>query len=81
LHELAHAWLHQYKQEKYDQWDSCPLAEAFACASYDALGGTRAESDLCSTHRLNIVLADERLDNYAKLAASLVRDPLGFLEK
>ncbi len=81
VHELVHAWLDQYHTDLYISTDSCPFAERFALATYDALGGTRAPNDLCSTHTMDLKLAATRLGSYRELAASLVNSRVSSLAR
>jgi hypothetical protein len=47
LHELVHAWLHQYHDKLY--FASCELAERFADAGFIALGGKITKSRVCGS--------------------------------
>ena len=73
LHELVHAWCHQY----HDQWyrSSCDLAERFAVAGFKVLGGRIRVADRCGSYRLSIRDAERNLSAFRMLAASLVERP------
>jgi len=70
IHELVHAWLHQYHDELYGS--SCELAERFADAAFIALGGTIRSANVCGSYRLSLKQATRNLPVFQRLAASLL---------
>jgi len=71
LHELFHAWLHQYHENLYERYQSCALAEEFSIIAFRSLGGiTPSNKKQCWSYKLSIKLAMSRLDLYKRLSAS-----------
>jgi hypothetical protein len=71
LHELAHAWLHQYHPSSYGRVDTCPLAERFAIAGFRRLGGRMRKAELCGSYSLPSHVSMARLREFDSLARSL----------
>jgi hypothetical protein len=71
LHELVHAWLHQYHPALYEAWDSCPVAETFSQHAFRRLGGTMGK-DVCNAYVLNVRQAQQNLNSFRQLTSSLV---------
>ena len=74
LHELVHAWCHQYHEDSY--WSSCDLAERFANAGFRVLGGRFRVENRCGSYRLSVRNAARNLSAFKILAASLVELPV-----
>ncbi|HEY3176980.1 MAG TPA: hypothetical protein VGK94_14595, partial [Candidatus Polarisedimenticolia bacterium] len=60
LHELFHAWLHQYRPQTYDRFESCTAAERFADATFRALGGHIKPARLCGSYSIQLSRAPVR---------------------
>jgi len=60
LHELCHAWLHQYHEAVYEVEDSCRFCDTFADVSYKLLAGDRPPKQACRAYRLNSQVAMQR---------------------
>jgi hypothetical protein len=73
LHELVHAWLFQYHEELYMSWDSCGLAERFADAGFQLLGGSIRPRRRCGSYALDLELAKIRLSAFGPFAKTLIR--------
>lgn len=71
LHELAHAWVHQYRPKLYDRSNWCDIAERFANAGYRALGGEWRVRGRCGTYRLAQRDAWRRLSAFEAVARAL----------
>lgn len=71
LHELCHAWLHQYREVVYEQYDTCPLCEDFAVQAFKALGGKRRLPDDPASYSLDVERAATRIDKFADVAERL----------
>jgi hypothetical protein len=71
LHELVHAWLHQYWPDLSRRANSCRLAERFANAGFRALGGKMREVRLCGSYSLPSRVTLARLYDFRTLAESL----------
>jgi hypothetical protein len=71
IHELVHAWLHQYHEKIYAS--SCELAERFADAAFIALGGKIRSSHVCGSYHLPLKHAKQNFPAFQRLAASLIR--------
>ena len=74
IHELVHAWLHQYRETEYVSWISCTVAERLAKSAFTALGGVRT-GDVCGSHRLPNNVALQHLDDFELIATSLRNTP------
>jgi hypothetical protein len=61
LHELFHAWLHQFHPEVYHHHESCPVAEEFADKSFAVLGGRIRPRRLCGSYSLRMSVVEQRL--------------------
>jgi hypothetical protein len=72
LHELAHAWMHQYHDDFYTYHPSCDLAERFANAGFAVLGGTFLRPDACRSYRLVTRCAMKNLAAFRAVANSLI---------
>lgn len=73
LHELFHAWLHQFHPGLYSRLEHCPLAEAFADASFEILGGLILPRRLCGSYHLKVGTARRNLERFARFAARVTR--------
>jgi len=73
LHELFHAWLHQYHDDFYTCHPHCDLAERFANAGFAALGGALRSPELCGSYRLAISNAMRSLPLFRSVANTLLR--------
>jgi hypothetical protein len=71
LHELVHAWLHQYHEDLYYHL-SCDLAESFADAAFLVLGGKIRPRRLCGSYSLGVAAAERRLPLFHEFAATLI---------
>jgi len=65
LHELFHAWIDQYHNELYDSQTCCDVAERFADACFQALGGRIRPLGLCGSYRFSrnteVMMSDSAL--------------------
>ena len=73
LHELHHAWLHQYKEKEYEEREFCEVAEGFAGDAFSALGGKVIEPMKCADYILDTDLAEHRIDDYCKVVSKYCR--------
>lgn len=73
LHELVHAWLHQYRENQSLHEHACALAERFANAGYSTLGGRYRKMELCGSYRLPLPIPGRGLAEFRSLADSLRR--------
>jgi hypothetical protein len=71
LHELFHAWAHQYHNALYDRWDHCRTADNFADYGFQILGGRKWGARDCLQHSLNVPQAIRRLPVFSEAAQSL----------
>ena len=71
IHELVHAWLHQYHDSLYEVRESCGLAEHFADKAYKFLGGKISSRRVCGSYSLDPVRAIKKLPKFLTLAKSL----------
>jgi hypothetical protein len=76
LHELVHAWLHQYRERQCLSEHACALAERFANAGYSELGGTYRKVELCGSYRLPLPIPDPEVMKFTSLANSLRRQAI-----
>src|ERR1700730_14492083 len=53
LHELCHAWLHQYHEQLYEAYDSCGLCDEFAEMGYRILSGVGTHGLFCGEFPLS----------------------------
>lgn len=71
LHELFHAWLHQYHENLYERVSSCALADEFSDIAFRSLGGDApTNSKNCWSYKLSITQAMNRLQRFGELATS-----------
>jgi hypothetical protein len=73
LHELVHAWFHQYHDNLDRKFPSCDLAERFADAGFAALGGRRRDPNVCGSFRLPAEVAAKKLAAFQQLAHTLLQ--------
>jgi hypothetical protein len=71
LHELVHAWVHEYRpRQVYDRWNACTLADKFSAQAFKHLGGSvsrRPTHPLCQKYSLSIDIALSRVTQISKL--------------
>jgi hypothetical protein len=79
IHELVHAWLHQYRSKAYESWDSCPLSERLALAAFRALGGV-SRGDRCGSFLLPAV-GQQELIAFKAIVGSVISTPSHRLRK
>jgi hypothetical protein len=68
LHELAHAWLHQFEESTYDLAPHCHRADRFADVGYQKLGGALPQSARCREYLLELSKAERELDSFRSFA-------------
>ncbi|MBI4748450.1 MAG: hypothetical protein HY774_08160 [Acidobacteria bacterium] len=64
LHELIHAWVHQFHPHLYDGWDSCQIGDEFAEEGYKQLGGIYPSKEICTRYNLSISKARVHLKHF-----------------
>jgi hypothetical protein len=80
IHELMHAWIHQYHSPLYSKSDTCEVAERFANAGFKALGGKRGSLKNCGSYTFPTRLSLARVFEFRALAANLRAEmPTGLL--
>ncbi len=70
LHELFHAWAHQYHEDFFETVEHCRKADAFANRAFALLGGKRSTS--CSSFELPLRVARGRLAAYRRYVTKVV---------
>lgn len=74
LHELFHAWLHQYHENLYERISSCALADKFSDLAFRSLGGVApTNSKNCWSYKLSATQAMNRLQRFEELATSYLQ--------
>jgi hypothetical protein len=73
LHELVHAWMHQYRDRFYFSERADALCERFADAGYRAIGGRWRNRDWCGSYRLAGNIQQQNMKAYTRVADSLQR--------
>ena len=68
LHELCHAWFHQYHERLYEAYDSCGMCEEFAEAGYRILSGVSPRSRSCGEFIFSRRAATARFAKFQMLA-------------
>lgn len=66
LHELHHAWLHQYHEVIYESVDSCRMEDAFASEAFKILGGRIGAEGKCADFKLDVENALECIGQFQK---------------
>ncbi|MEJ2403693.1 MAG: hypothetical protein P8171_05305 [Candidatus Thiodiazotropha sp.] len=69
LHELHHAWLHQYKEDVYEKRTLCEVAERFSYDAFSALGGEVLEPKKCANFILDMSQVECRIEAFCKVVA------------
>jgi len=69
LHELHHAWLHQYQEATYENTRLCEVAESFANDAFVAIGGRIIEPRKCMDFVVDVDLADSRIEEFQIVVA------------
>ncbi len=73
LHELHHAWVHQYHPDIHSKEKDSKQAEFFADAGFKVLGGKIRPKNVCGSYELNIQDALKRIDKFLEFSKSLTR--------
>jgi hypothetical protein len=68
LHELCHAWMHQYHERIYETYDSCTLCDEFAESGYRILSGVSIRKRSCGQFLLSKDRANMRFKNFQAFA-------------
>jgi hypothetical protein len=81
LHELVHAWLHQYRPTLDIRIDSCALAERFANAGFRVLGGRMRRPEQCGSYTLSTMPSAAQLNAFRVLASTLTKVQSGAVKR
>jgi hypothetical protein len=68
LHELCHAWLHQFHERLYELYDSCGMCDEFAESAYRILGGVSMRRLSCNQFPLSLRTATARFEKFQTFA-------------
>jgi len=68
LHELCHAWIHQFHERIYEEDETCTFCDRFAERAFETLGGSVPPHASCADFTLNLRRALGKVEEFSDFA-------------